>query len=347
MSVKGAALAAITQDAFLPLWRSLTSSSQVVVLMMHRFADRELSVRGVSPTALRANLEFLRRHKFHLASLGDLIREGYTKAPSEGPTVVFTVDDGYADFARIGGPIFAEFDCPVTVFTVTGALDGALWFWWDRVQFVLETSKLDMVALELSTGPIHRRRLVDGNIGAAYATITEALKKVPNAEKEQALVTFAETMGVDVPPTPTQRFAAMTWDDVRQCAKRGATFGPHTVRHPILTQVDAATATQEIVDSWTRLRAQCDTALPVFCYPNGYFSREHIDLLAKSPLRAAVATDNRYAHQSMFVSPDPAVRFAVPRFPYSDDRDRFVQVVAGVERVKMGVREALRGFRRD
>lgn len=346
MSVKGAALAAITQDAFLPLWRSLTSSNQVVVLMMHRFADPEMKIRGASPAALRANLEFLRRHRFHLASLGDLITKGYTKAPSDGPTVVFTVDDGYADFARIGAPIFAEFDCPVTTFVVTGAVDGARWFWWDRVQYVLEASTLDMVVLELSTGPIHRRRLVDGATGAAFSVITEALKKVPDAEKEAALVTFAETMGVEVPATPPPRFAAMTWEDVRECAKRGATFGPHTVHHPLLTQVDAATATREIVDSWTMLRSECESALPVFCYPNGYFSREHVEMLQQSPLRAAMATDMRYATQSMFVSPDPAVRFAVPRFPYSDDRDRFVQVVAGVERVKMGVRDALRGFRR-
>src|SRR5262245_19621704 len=64
MSVKSAALAAITQDAFVPLWRSLVSDS-VVALMLHRFADREAGIYGDSPDALRANLEFLRRHRFH------------------------------------------------------------------------------------------------------------------------------------------------------------------------------------------------------------------------------------------------------------------------------------------
>lgn len=344
MSVKAAALAAVTQDAFVPLWRSLVSD-QVVVLMLHRFADKELNVRGDSPEALRANLEFLRRHRFHLASLDELISERGKPAPSKGPSVVFTVDDGYADFARIAAPIFAEFECPVTVFVVTDVIEGKRWFWWDRAEFVLESSRRHDVDLMLSTGRIQRPRVDRGSATATVSTIVEALKGVPDPEKERALATLAVDMDVHVPELPPPRYAAMTWTDMQQCARRGATFGPHTVRHPMLTQVDARTAASEMLDSWTRLQERCEATVPVFCYPNGAYRAEHTDVLAQSTMRAALTIDAGYATRAAFGSPDPAVRFAIPRFPYDGARNRFVQVVAGVERFKMGVRGALRRLR--
>jgi peptidoglycan/xylan/chitin deacetylase (PgdA/CDA1 family) len=339
MSVKAAALAAFTQDALLPMWRSL-ASDLVVVLMLHRFTDRDLDICGDSPAALRANLELLRKHRFDLAPLGELIGER-DATPPKGPTVVFTVDDGYADFANIAAPIFAEFDCPVTVFVVTDVVAGKRWFWWDRVQFVIEASSRDDVDLELSTGRLRRPRLDGREAGATITTIVEALKRVPDAEKERALLALATHMGVDVPPAPPARFAAMTWDDVQRCARMGVTFGPHTVAHPMLTQVDSATATSEILDSWTQLRERCDSALPVFCYPNGAYTSEHVDILARSTMRAALSTEPGYAKRAMFASGDPATRFAIPRFSYAGNRDLFVQVVAGLERFKMEVRGAM------
>jgi peptidoglycan/xylan/chitin deacetylase (PgdA/CDA1 family) len=344
MSVKAAALAAVTQDAFVPLWRTL-ADDQIVVLMLHRFTDRERNIHGDSPDALRANLEFLRRHKFHLGSLKDLISDRDTSGTSAGPIVVFTVDDGYADFARIAAPIFSEFDCPVTVFAVTDAIEGNMWFWWDRVEFVIESSSRETVDLELSTGRITRRRVTGGGSTETVREIAEALKRVPDSEKEHALMTLATRMSVEVPPIPPPRYAAMTWDDVQRCAKQGVTFGPHTVRHPMLTQVDAPTATSEMLDSWTRLQARCDAALPVFCYPNGAYRPEHIAILAQSTMRAALTTEPRYTTRATFSSPDPATRFAIPRFPYSGSHDQFVQVVTGIEGMKMRVRAALRALR--
>lgn len=342
VSVKAAALAAITQDAFVPLWRSLVSD-RVVLLMLHRFADRERNIRGDSPDLLRANLEFLRRHRFRIASLNDLL-DPRSEGAGDGPTVVFTVDDGYADFAQIAAPIFAEFDCPVTVFLVTDTIDRQLWFWWDRIEFILESSHRSVVTLELSAGGISRPRLDGGRVDATLRAFSEALKAVPDDEKEAAIVRLATDLEVVVPPAPPARFAAMTWRAVEKCAAAGVTFGPHTLRHPMLTQVDPDRAASEIIESWTRLKEKCSSTTPMFCYPNGSFTKTHTEILARSDLRAAITTDPGYATASMFASPDPLVRYGIPRFTYPGDRTRFVQIVAGVERIKTGVRDAFRGF---
>jgi peptidoglycan/xylan/chitin deacetylase (PgdA/CDA1 family) len=87
---------------------------------MHRFADAGLGVRGASIAGLRDNLAFLRRHRIRVASLAELLSPEMADQRPRGPSVVFTVDDGYTDFARVAAPVFAEFDCPVTVFLVHG-----------------------------------------------------------------------------------------------------------------------------------------------------------------------------------------------------------------------------------
>jgi len=62
--------------------------------------------------------------------------------------------NGYADYASCGAPVFEEFDCPATVFIVTGVTDERGWYWWDRLRFVLE----------------HSRHIHIGTSGAAVAT---------------------------------------------------------------------------------------------------------------------------------------------------------------------------------
>ena len=66
------------------------------------------------------------------------------------PAVAFTIDDGYLDHAKVAAPIFAEFDCPVTTFVTTGFLDGQLWLWWDRIQYVFENTPRTSVTLSPS-----------------------------------------------------------------------------------------------------------------------------------------------------------------------------------------------------
>ena len=336
MGLKDAVRRVLTNDALLPLLRPLTGNL-VAVQLVHRFADPELGVRGTSIAELRANLAFLRRHRFHITSLGELL----SSTPSErhnGPSIVFTVDDGYADFARVAAPVFAEFDCPVTVFLVTGAVDGTCWHWWNRVEFAVESTKRSSVELDLFGRTVSWRWETPGQRAAAISSMTESLKVMPNEQKELTLVTLAERLEVDLPAQPTPRYSAMSWSDVRHCATKGVTFGPHTVTHPILPAVADADAKWEVLESWRRLRSECDAVVPVFAYPSGVYSVREVSILADSDLVAALTTMPHYASRAAFHDVEPKTRFTIPRFSYTSDRAQFVQVVAGVERFKLAVR---------
>ena len=104
--------------------------------MLHRFDDPETGSVGHDPAELRQTLGFLRRRGYELVELGELFRRLHEDERPGDLGVAFTLDDGYADQVRVAGPVFAEFDCPATVFVATGFLDQKLWFWWDRIEYV-------------------------------------------------------------------------------------------------------------------------------------------------------------------------------------------------------------------
>jgi peptidoglycan/xylan/chitin deacetylase (PgdA/CDA1 family) len=340
LGVKGLALAALTHHSLLPLYRPLTRG-RAAIFTLHRFANPDLGIPGHPVELLREQLAELRRERCFVMSLGDLLEDLRDGREAHNPCVVFTVDDGYADFAQIGAPIFAEFDCPVAMFLTTDFLDGKQWHWWDRIEAALLATDHSSVTLEIDGRPSTFRW---DSVAARMDTsveIAERLKLVINAERLAVIDRLIDALGVELPARPPAAYAPMTWAEVEECGRHGATFGPHTVTHPILTQVDDRQSEYELVESWRRVSEMTKAAVPVFSYPSGKCTEREFETLARAGLLAAVTNRPRYASAAAFDSDDPYARYAVPRFPYPDDRPHVMQVVSGLERAKEKLRQAL------
>ena len=144
----------------------------VTLFMLHRFADMDRGVSGHGAERLRRYLTLLRREQRPLLGVADVMTAVMNGSPLPPGAVIFTVDDGYYDFCRVGAPIFKEFDCPVTVFLGTGFLDRALWYWWDRVAYLLDQADLGQASLDVQVGPT-TYHVAEGNrstTGAAIAS---------------------------------------------------------------------------------------------------------------------------------------------------------------------------------
>ena len=306
------------------------------VLFLHRFAVPDLGVEGHDPAVLRRRLEYLRKHRYELLSVGDLIARLEKRNPPANQSVLFTVDDGYVDFATVAAPIFAAYDCPVTVFLITDFTSGKLWNWFDRVPWMLAHTSRDRLKIEIGGAMValgwenaRERDIVSENI-------IERLKRIPDDEKERIIAALADSLDAEMPAGIPERDRAMTWDEVRGCAARGVTFGPHTVRHPILSRVDANRSRREIGDSWRDVSERSGAAVPVFCYPNGTpadFSLREENEVRHAGMRGAFSTVE--ASVQIADAPDPgSSRFAIPRFVYPDTEHAFVQAVSGIEALR-------------
>ena len=296
------------------IWRPWTRGA-IPILMLHRFSAAGQTGLGMPVDLLRRQLSELRRRKIRVLPLLDALEQVGTGARVED-AVVLTVDDGYADFHDLALPVFAEFECPVTVFLVTGFLDHRIRLWWDTVR--------DALAL-------------GGKEHEASARI-EALKRRSESERVEAVAELARESGLREEEA-AGHIDPLTWDMVRAAATQGVTFGPHTVTHPILSRVGDEQARFEIAESWRRVSQETDAAIPVFCYPNGGPSdqgpREHA-LVLQTGLRAAVTTIPGFISAGTIGS--EAGRLALPRFPHPAGMADLLQVAGGLERLKRRLR---------
>ena len=341
--MKSGILNLLTREPIAQLFRPFQHGA-VTIFMLHRFADSEYGNRGHSIDALRANLSFLRRHRFPLMGLPELLRELDEHRLGSAPAVVFTVDDGYGDFARVAAPVFAEFDCPVTVFVTTGFVDGGLWMWWDKIIWALSQSKRESV--ELRVGPDLYRYSLDSAAARwrASTDLIERVKKYPDAAMQAAIDDLLHLADVELPRELPRMFLPMTWDDISRCANQGVTFGPHTVTHPLLSRVDDARSLAELEGSWRRLSAATPAAIPVFCFPNGdyaSFTDRERRVVKSMGMRASVLAEQHFTTSAYAQFKAADVTVELPRFCYPDEGPQFRQLVTGIERLKRRFRSFL------
>jgi peptidoglycan/xylan/chitin deacetylase (PgdA/CDA1 family) len=312
-----------------------------VVFMLHRFAIPELGIVGDDPEWLRTCLGYFRRQRRELLSLTEMF-ERLAEGRSLRGAIAFTLDDGYREQVQVVGSVFAEFDCPATVFATTGFLDGALWFWWDKIDYVFANASKRSANVPLGD----RGLAIDFSDMAQRdlnkALFIEACKRVPDHVKHNAIRELASQGEVDLPMQPPECYAPASWDQARQAEERGLTFGPHTVTHPILSRASDDQSSHEIEESWRRIQTELRNPVPVFCYPNGQsddFGEREIGTLSRLGLAGAVIGIAGYARGRSFQASTNA-RFRVPRFAFPPEFVDVLQYASGVERMKQLVRAA-------
>jgi len=322
----------ILARAWAPLTRGRAS-----IFTLHRFAVPDLGVVGRDPAMLRLVLARLRREGYRLVGLAEALQLLREPGGRSERVVAFTVDDGYADFALAGADAFLAYDCPVTVFVVTGFVDGGLWLWWDQIEHVCLTTAKLQIRVAVGSGVTSLDLRAPGHRRAEVQRLVERLKGVSEGEKRAAIARLVAAADVELPARGPPRYRGLTWDEVRALESRGVRFGPHTVSHPLLTRTSAEQSEREIVESWRVLRANAREPLGVFAYPNGAFGSREIATVEQAGLDAAVTTVPRYASRLDGVR-SSQVRYRLPRFPYPGDPDGVCLVASGFRRISDSVR---------
>jgi peptidoglycan/xylan/chitin deacetylase (PgdA/CDA1 family) len=239
--------------------------------------------------------------------------------------------------------VFEEYDCPATVFIVSGVTDERGWYWWDKLRVALEIAQRRALTLEIAGSPLALEWRDAQSAARAARAIVDRMKHVPDAERRRILDAIPRLVDAEVPSAPPPQYASMSWDEIRRCGKGVTTFGAHTMSHPILARTDDATARSEIETSWRRLQQETSAAIPVFCYPNGGpsdISARETQILRDIGISAAVTSQPGYATPRAFSSSTESP-YLVPRFPYGETTTDLVQVVSGVERAKRAVRRVI------
>jgi peptidoglycan/xylan/chitin deacetylase (PgdA/CDA1 family) len=319
--VKEAGRAILHRTGALDLIRS-RSKNAARILTYHRFADASL-------TSLEEQCAYL-RDKYEPLPMSRIAAwlEGSEALPDYALTV--TVDDGYRDFLK-AHDVFRRHRIPVTVFVVSGFLDGE-WLWYDRVNYAFARTPLTSVRLP---GLLREAELplnTNAQRFVAADLVAEQLKTLPNAEMRAFVDSLPSVLEVSLNGGPPPEDSPLTWDDVRRLQAQGVEFGAHSATHPILSKVERDDdLAREFEDSARRIREELGVPPIHFCYPNGQpndIDARCIAMAERTGFRLAVTTTRG-------LNPPGADRFLLKRLSVEPNLDRlyFRETVAGLHLV--------------
>lgn len=322
--IKKSALRLLENRAIGRLLRGITSS-RCVILMMHRFASADGRRPGHDPDRLRELLDYFRETGIHLAALDEVLaalRDGDKTPLQRGPTVVFTVDDGYADFVDIGVPVFMEFDCPVTGFVAPGIIDRQSWFWWDQIAWIQAHTRLAAVTIDMGgtslqiecADPIGRMQSLN--------EMSECIRTITTAQRIAAIEQLSAVAMVPLPATAPEEYRVATWQELRSAESDLVRIGAHSMTHPILSQCDADQSRREILDSVARVRAELRRPSGIFTYPIGCprcFGEREMTTVREAGLLGALSSIPGYATTARSPDrPDSDWFWRIPRMAYEE-----------------------------
>lgn len=222
-----------------------------IVLMYHGVEPGSESGdhKHLSAARFREQLRMLKQHR-RVVSLTTLIDGLLSRSDCRG-MVALTFDDGYLNNVQCAAPILREHSMSATFFLTTGFIGAGRWAWTDRIEYVVSAAP----GLKEDRTELLRR-------------MKAQLKELDWRVAEQRVAEFAAQCEVpDEPPHGRYRF--MGWDDARALLSAGFEVGAHTVNHAILSRVPLETATEEILESAARVKAETGSCSRTFCYPNG------------------------------------------------------------------------------
>ena len=299
-------------------------------MMMDEHIQPGMYVRGQS---FEAHVAYLRK-RFTIIALDELLDLWHTsRLKRDQSYCVITFDDGWQDNYQFAFPVLAKYHVPATIFLATDFIGTARWFWPDQMMFLLEkcrqhttcaadrkafsTVLAETVGVTLSAADGMLRRVetgapVDPNV------IIEFCKGVEVSSIHQIIDRLSRALHVEL---PTHR-VLLNWDEVREMAGKGVTFGSHSVSHRIMTKIPLSDVKMELIDSRKTMLEQGIKPVPVFCYPNGNFDRNIQDLVRESGYLAAVGCE-------VGLEPDrPNDLFALKRISVHEDSSASVPLLA-------------------
>jgi peptidoglycan/xylan/chitin deacetylase (PgdA/CDA1 family) len=334
-SVKEAVKQTVTSRWMSSAWTPLIRD-RAPFMMLHRFAEPENGLFGHDRELFRRALERLRRDGYAMLTVTEAVERLNQGQGFPRRSVVFTMDDGYRGALEQSVDLFQAYDCPLTVFVTTGFIDGSCWLWWDQIEYVCLGSRrrsVDMswndwiVRLDLSD----QRTTID-----TLLQTCEWCKTLPDQEKWRFIRALADAAEVEIPARAPAQYAPLTWSEMRALEGKGFAFGPHTVTHPILPQVDDRQVEWEIAESCARVRAELAQPVAVFAYPNGAYGSREIDILARAGMQGAVTTRGAYASSAQ-ADGARVSRFAIPRFGYPETPDALMLITSGFRSIELSL----------
>jgi peptidoglycan/xylan/chitin deacetylase (PgdA/CDA1 family) len=258
------------------------------ILTFHRVAERpELRmldeyVVNSTPSDFDRQMACVQQY-FNPVGIDELVRfaEGY---PLPRNPILITFDDGYRDSYTAALPVLRRRGIKAVFFIATSYITERRMFWWDRVNFLVKSTKrrrLELTyprSMEFDTRDEVSRR-------STIRSILRIIKTARGLDLPRLLGELQASTDSPWSDALEQQLAAehlMTWDQVRALRAGGMDVQSHTRTHRVLQTLDDPQILDELRGSREDLERELGEPISAISYPVGH------DIANRAYIREAV-----------------------------------------------------------
>lgn len=291
-------------------------NDKTIVLMYHGVAKDHWTVSSenwlqVKESEFRKQMVFLKKY-YDVVSLEHASQTLGRK--TQRPRIVITFDDGYANNYSVAYPILKELQLPATIFLVTNMINTDKLFWSDRLYATF-------------TGNLHLNEI---------EKIIESYKVKHPHIIDQLVDEFLRGYNVGAKNQIHDAYGVLTYEQIHEMQSSGLiTFDSHTNRHEIVTCLTNQELYESIDTSLEIMRGHGIKCGTTFCYPNGYYNKEHFGILQR--LGFKLATSATHGMWNTENCPYEIPRFGVGR---SQSMAEFKSLISGVWQLLANIKQS-------
>ncbi len=251
----------------------------------------------VKDSNFRKQLEYIKKHWEVVHIEAYMMGEFNTSRPK----AILTFDDGYQNTYSVAYPILKDLNLPCTVYVITDFIDTNDLFWFDKVIYALQKKFIRSLNWSELCYGLDNYKFDD--IGKkrwrGIETILERIKKLGTEKVEEVAQTIFESVNPDT--TQLNLLMPLTKLQIIEMARSGLVeIGTHTAHHEILTDLTIKQAEHTIIRSMETVNEIIGKYPTHFCYPNGNYSEEILELIKRFNFDSAMSVRNDFINPKNF-----------------------------------------------
>jgi peptidoglycan/xylan/chitin deacetylase (PgdA/CDA1 family) len=274
----------ISSTGGLKLLENFPQRNCLVVLNYHRIGSPnqtlgDPNLYSATPSDFEEQVRWLKKN-YQIVSLDDAIAFIEGRASFRKTGILLTFDDGYKDNYDYAFPILHRQKVQGTFFICTSYIGSTRLPWWDRIAYMLKSSKNSKLVLSY---PAPLRFDLGGNTLQVLNHLLSIYKSEHNLDKDRFLREIAQATGTWNDRLEERIF--IDWPELKEMSENGMAIGSHTHSHPLLSHLSRERQLEEVTVSKRILEQELGIDIQSLAYPVG--SPNSFDANTEAVLRMA------------------------------------------------------------
>ena len=253
---------------------------QCVVLLYHRVTNLQFDPQllAVSPKNFDSHLRFLNK-KYNLITIEELVEYLTTNKRIPKNSVAITFDDGYADNYLEAIPILEKHSSQALFYIMSGNLNTANEYWWDKVERIFYFSSntpsenslcIDEKEFDFSNWSNFKRDII-------YNELLPLFRRMNSQKRDNYINQLGEIFNI---VSNRESHRSLTFDELKLMSlSESAIIACHTDLHPSLASLSYDEQKNEILSSKNKIEEIINKPVVHFSFPFGTISDYNEDTL--------------------------------------------------------------------